>query len=301
MDAKLIVVEGKSGSNQFDLKLPTVIGRSREADLRVPHPLISRKHCEISEADGVLLVRDLGSLNGTFVEGNRIKEAKLQPGQKLTIGSVTLRAVYGDADDNLPETTDDVSVATVKIDDEAPLMPPAKPEADATLDVDVPDLDVPDLDIPLEDDAPLAAAPVDDDDALEDMFAELSLAEEAPAEDDIAADLGNADLEEMEELEPLEEFSDLDSAAEETPELAESELAADLESNSAPEGEPVEASDLSEDFAAEEPQAEPEFSATEEESGDFFTSLHSEDDADDEAEAVASDDDDLSGFLKGLG
>jgi pSer/pThr/pTyr-binding forkhead associated (FHA) protein len=96
MDAKLIVVSGELKTGEIQLKLPTVIGRSRSADITLGHPLISRQHCEIFEADGRLMIRDMGSLNGTFVGDNRVaKEAVLEPGDLLTIGSVTFRVVIG--------------------------------------------------------------------------------------------------------------------------------------------------------------------------------------------------------------
>ncbi len=63
----------------------------------LPHPLVSRRHCEIVENDGRLLVRDLNSLNGTFIGEERISEAILSPGSLLTVGTVTFRAVYDES------------------------------------------------------------------------------------------------------------------------------------------------------------------------------------------------------------
>jgi predicted component of type VI protein secretion system len=94
MQAKLIVVGGDIGQAEIPLKLPTVIGRSRDATLTLAHPLVSRHHCEISELNGRLHVRDLGSRNGTFVANERISEAVLLPGELLTIGNVTFRVHY---------------------------------------------------------------------------------------------------------------------------------------------------------------------------------------------------------------
>lgn len=94
MDAKLIVVGGKANKSEVSLKLPSTIGRSRSADLTVAHPKVSRQHCELFERDGMLVVRDNGSLNGTFVEDNRISEAVLEPGQRLTVGPLTFVAAY---------------------------------------------------------------------------------------------------------------------------------------------------------------------------------------------------------------
>ena len=100
MQAKLIVVGGDIGTAEIPLKLPAVIGRSRDATLTLPHPLVSRHHCEISEQDGRLHVRDLGSRNGTYVANERVTEAPLPPGELLTIGNVTFRVHYEEGDEN---------------------------------------------------------------------------------------------------------------------------------------------------------------------------------------------------------
>ena len=106
MEAKLIVVGGKASKGAVALKLPSVIGRGREAGLTIAHPMISRRHCEIFESDGLLMVRDLGSLNGTVIDGRRIKEAPLPPDGEFTVGPLTFRAQYEYAGDlgALPET-----------------------------------------------------------------------------------------------------------------------------------------------------------------------------------------------------
>lgn len=94
-NVRLIVVGGDAIAAEIKLKLPTVIGRGREASLTLPHPLVSRLHCEISEQDDQLVVRDMGSLNGTFVNNTQISESTPLPsGDLLTIGTVTFRAVY---------------------------------------------------------------------------------------------------------------------------------------------------------------------------------------------------------------
>lgn len=97
MDVKLVVVGGEAPEAEYSLNLPAIVGRSRSADIKIGHPLVSRKHCELYESDGQLAVRDLGSLNGTFVGQERISEPVfLMPGETVTIGAVTFKAVYGD-------------------------------------------------------------------------------------------------------------------------------------------------------------------------------------------------------------
>jgi pSer/pThr/pTyr-binding forkhead associated (FHA) protein len=92
----LVVVNGEAKSRRFELELPAVIGRSRATDVTLGHPLVSRRHCEVFESEGSLMLRDLGSLNGTFVGESRLAEQPMliEPGQKFTVGPVTFRAEY---------------------------------------------------------------------------------------------------------------------------------------------------------------------------------------------------------------
>ena len=110
MKAKLLAVGGDVKATEIVLKLPTVIGRGRDATLTLPHPLVSRKHCELFESDEQLMVRDLGSLNGTYVGNQRVTEAVVPSGELLTIATVNFRVIYGglsDLDDTeLPPQVD---------------------------------------------------------------------------------------------------------------------------------------------------------------------------------------------------
>jgi|GEM_PF-726997 len=95
MQAKLLIIDGRASSSEIELKkLPLTIGRGEQAWLRLKHPTISRKHCEISEMGGKLFVRDCGSANGTLIDGEPITEAVLEPGHTLTIGPLTFEARY---------------------------------------------------------------------------------------------------------------------------------------------------------------------------------------------------------------
>jgi len=106
MNAKLLVVVGNTTKTEVALKLPAVLGRSRGADVTVAHPLISRRHCELSEDNGLLMLHDLGSLNGTMIGGRRIELAPLLPDAEFTIGPLTFHVLYeydGDLE-SIPDT-----------------------------------------------------------------------------------------------------------------------------------------------------------------------------------------------------
>ena len=66
------------------------VGRNPECDFQIDHPSISSRHCEFLLSTDGLLVRDLDSTNGTFVDSEQVKEATLLTGQKVTLGGVDL-------------------------------------------------------------------------------------------------------------------------------------------------------------------------------------------------------------------
>ena len=94
MNATLLVLAGKTTKGKVALKLPCVLGRSKGADVVVPHPLVSRRHCELSESGGLLILRDLASSNGTMIDGRRITSAPLPPDSEFTIGPLIFRVQY---------------------------------------------------------------------------------------------------------------------------------------------------------------------------------------------------------------
>jgi pSer/pThr/pTyr-binding forkhead associated (FHA) protein len=70
----------------------TSLGRGGDCFIRIKSSQVSRKHCELLEVGDKLSVRDLGSSNGTFVNGQRVAgQQVLKPGDELTLGGVTLR------------------------------------------------------------------------------------------------------------------------------------------------------------------------------------------------------------------
>lgn len=97
VNAKLVTVGGAKLSEVQLKQLPATIGRARNSTITLPHNLVSRKHCEIFEEGGLLFVRDLNSLNGTYLNNEKICGThSLLPNQLLTLGNVTFRVVFPD-------------------------------------------------------------------------------------------------------------------------------------------------------------------------------------------------------------
>ncbi|UFU08369.1 FHA domain-containing protein [Ruania halotolerans] len=89
--ALLIVQHGPNAGARFLLDADRVTaGRDTAADIFLDDVTVSRKHAEFLAADGVFTVRDVGSLNGTYVNRTRIDEAVLQAGDEVQIGKYRL-------------------------------------------------------------------------------------------------------------------------------------------------------------------------------------------------------------------
>jgi two-component system cell cycle response regulator len=95
--AYLIVLAGSHVGEMIPLKETTVIGRGGEADVRLLDTRMSRQHCRFIVEAGVTFVEDLGSSNGTYVNGSRVARHKLIDGDKIQVGETTiLKFTYND-------------------------------------------------------------------------------------------------------------------------------------------------------------------------------------------------------------
>jgi pSer/pThr/pTyr-binding forkhead associated (FHA) protein len=93
MRAQLIPLDG--GAPVEIVKDMTLVGRKDDVDLRLDHKSVSKLHCVIVKTDGLLLVRDLGSTNGTRVNGQRVRRAALLPNDLLNIASFRFKVYLG--------------------------------------------------------------------------------------------------------------------------------------------------------------------------------------------------------------
>lgn len=90
MHVKIKIVDGPGTGKVFRMKLPLIVGRGAGASVKLRHTLVSRHHCELCEDGGRVMLRDLGSLNGTLVDGQRAAYVEVSPSQRITVGGVTI-------------------------------------------------------------------------------------------------------------------------------------------------------------------------------------------------------------------
>jgi two-component system cell cycle response regulator len=101
--AYLIVLAGSSMGEMFKIgRVRTVIGRGPRVDIRMLDEGISREHCEVVLEGDKVLLRDLGSTNGTFCRGARVEQQELSDGDKILVGTGTvLKFTYHDKIDEV--------------------------------------------------------------------------------------------------------------------------------------------------------------------------------------------------------
>ena len=102
MRAQLLPLDG--GAPVEVAKEMMLIGRQEDCDLRLDHKSVSKMHCVLVKTDGVVLLRDLGSTNGTRVNGTRVRRAALLPNDKLSVANFHFRIVFGAALDLADQT-----------------------------------------------------------------------------------------------------------------------------------------------------------------------------------------------------
>jgi pSer/pThr/pTyr-binding forkhead associated (FHA) protein len=93
MRAQLVPLDG--GQPIDIVKDLVIVGRKEECDLRLDHKSVSKMHCVIVKTDGLLLLRDLGSTNGTRVNGTRVRRAALLPNDQVAIANYKFRVHLG--------------------------------------------------------------------------------------------------------------------------------------------------------------------------------------------------------------
>lgn len=119
---KLIVSDGRS-ERELLLVGTIVVGRDPACQLNDLDPLLSRRHAEFVSTNQGVTIRDLSSRNGILVNGEKVPEQALKPGDQVQLGHLHLRYV----EEQVVKTAEDHSRAAAAVDIEAPTMPVARP------------------------------------------------------------------------------------------------------------------------------------------------------------------------------
>src|SRR5580704_16348223 len=92
-------ISGKYQGGEFPIATDKqiLIGRSSDLDMVLVEDMVSRKHARISMQGDQIWIEDLGSTNGTFVNGEKIKRARLKEGDRVLIGTSILKVIAGDS------------------------------------------------------------------------------------------------------------------------------------------------------------------------------------------------------------
>lgn len=92
-------ISGKYQGGEFPVAADKqiVVGRSSDLDMVLVEDMVSRKHAKIAMQADQIWIEDLGSTNGTFVNGEKIKRARLKEGDRVLIGTSILKLIAGDA------------------------------------------------------------------------------------------------------------------------------------------------------------------------------------------------------------
>src|ERR1700733_10175021 len=91
-------ISGKYQGGEFPIATDKqiVVGRSSDLDMVLVEDMVSRKHARIAMQNEQIWIEDLGSTNGTFVNGEKIKRARLKEGDRVLIGTSILKLIAGD-------------------------------------------------------------------------------------------------------------------------------------------------------------------------------------------------------------
>lgn len=129
MRARLIPTDG--GAPVELAKDLTLIGRGEDCDLRLDHKSVSKRHCVLVKTDGLVLVRDLGSTNGTRVNGHRVRRGSLLPNDDLSVANFRFTLKFGDgpivigtpSNPDANSSADDSSETELEVPPKVPVAP----------------------------------------------------------------------------------------------------------------------------------------------------------------------------------
>ena len=109
-------ISGKYQGGEFPIPVngEIVIGRSSELEMVLVEDMVSRRHAKITVSDGNIQIEDLGSTNGSFVNGERVTKTTLAEGDRILVGTSIIKVVATEADGSVAEAKQQMQDVSVK-------------------------------------------------------------------------------------------------------------------------------------------------------------------------------------------
>ena len=100
-------ISGKYQGGEFPLRpnREIIIGRSSDLDMVLVEDMVSRKHAKISTDDHSVSIQDLGSTNGTFVNGEKVRAIRLKEGDRILVGTSIIKLVTANSEAPVPSSS----------------------------------------------------------------------------------------------------------------------------------------------------------------------------------------------------
>jgi len=100
-------ISGKYQGGEFPLRpnREITIGRSSDLDMVLVEDMVSRKHAKITTDDRTVSIQDLGSTNGTFVNGEKIRAVRLKEGDRILVGTSIIKLVTANNEAPVPSSS----------------------------------------------------------------------------------------------------------------------------------------------------------------------------------------------------
>jgi pSer/pThr/pTyr-binding forkhead associated (FHA) protein len=135
-------ISGKYQGGMFPLRpnREIVIGRSSDLDMVLVEDMVSRKHAKIVTSNNRVSIQDLGSTNGTFVNGEKVKKARLREGDRILIGTSILKLVAIEPTEDKERPIDDKEIRSMMEQVAARKARSSSPMSGRIEEVPIPDL-----------------------------------------------------------------------------------------------------------------------------------------------------------------
>jgi hypothetical protein len=122
--AKIVILQGPGAGAEYELPEETILGRAETADVPIEDGLASREHARIERRGDRYAIIDLGSSNGTSVNGSKVTEHALRPGDRVVIGSVRMRFEDPDFEEPEPVTVEAPETVDTPVPEPSPAAVP---------------------------------------------------------------------------------------------------------------------------------------------------------------------------------